>query len=64
MGWKEIAKILGYDAPTKIDINISASIDVMQTQVRGMDDAALAKLIGADNVIDADFYDLGRNSTN
>lgn len=61
MGWKEISKILGYDAPTKVDINISASIDVMQTQVRGMDDASLAKLIGAENVIDADFYELGRD---
>lgn len=61
MGWKHVEKILGYDAPQKIDINISASIDVMQRQVRGMDDATLAKMIGAENVIDADFYEVGRD---
>lgn len=62
MGWQAIAKLLGYDAPTKVDVNITASIDVMQTQVRSMDDAALAKLVGAQNIIDADFYDLGNGS--
>lgn len=58
VGWKEIAKLLGYDSPQKIDVNITATIDVMKAHVRTMDDAALAELLGARGVIDGDFYRL------
>lgn len=56
MGWEKIAKLLGYDTPQKIDVNITASIDVLQKHVRGMSDADLAKLVDARDVIDGEFY--------
>lgn len=62
IGWKEIAKLLGYDSPQKIDVNITASIEVMKSYVRTMDDTALAELLGARGVIDGDFYRLGSGS--
>lgn len=58
IGWKEVAKILGHDAPTKVDINISASIDVLRTHVRAMDDKDLVRLLGAGDIIDGDFYEV------
>lgn len=58
IGWKEIAKLLGYDSPQKVDINITASIDVLKTHIRAMDDSSLAELLGARGVIDGDFYRL------
>ena len=58
-GWKETSRILGYDAPQKVDINIHASVDAMASQVKAMDDASLARLLGADQIIDAEFYELG-----
>lgn len=62
MGAEKIAKLLGYDAPQKIDVNITASLDVLKAHVHTMDDAALAGLLGAGNVIDAEFYEVGRGS--
>lgn len=61
IGWKEIAKLLGYDSPQKIDVNITATIDVLKAHVRTMDDTALAELLGARGVIDVDFYRLGHD---
>jgi hypothetical protein len=59
-GWKEVAKILGHDAPAKVDVNITASIEVLRGHVRNMDDAALAKLLGAGDIIDGDFYEVAQ----
>lgn len=59
IGWEKIGKLLGYDAPTKVDVNLTASIEVLQAHVRGMDDATLVKLMGAGGVIDGDFYEVG-----
>lgn len=59
MGWEKIAKILGYDTPQKIDVHITASVEAMAGQVKAMDDASLMKLLGADTIIDADFYEVG-----
>jgi len=56
MGWEKIAKLLGYDSPQKVDINITASIDVLKSHIRGMDDEQLAEIAGAKDVIDGDFY--------
>ncbi|MCX7041109.1 MAG: hypothetical protein NT117_00150 [Gammaproteobacteria bacterium] len=55
-GWKEIAKLLGYDTPAKIDINIKASVDALQQSVRTMTDADLIESLGAGSIIDAEFY--------
>jgi hypothetical protein len=58
-GWAQISKMLGYDAPQKVEHNITASIEVLKGHVRSMSDAALAQLVNASDVIDADFYEVG-----
>lgn len=58
VGWEKIAKILGYDTPQKIDINISSTIEVVQSNLRSMSDQDLSKLVGANDVIDAEFYEV------
>ena len=57
IGWEKIAKILGFDQPVKIDINVSASLEVQQKLVKEMTDEELVKMLGADNIIDGEFYE-------
>lgn len=57
-GWAQISKMLGYDAPQKVDVNVTASIEVLKQHVKSLPEAQLAKLIGAEDIIDADFYDV------
>jgi hypothetical protein len=61
IGWEKIAKLLGFDQPVKIDINISQTVEALQKNVRNLDDAALVKALGADNIIDAEFYEIQGN---
>lgn len=63
IGWEKIAKLLGYDAPQRIDVNVTASIEVLKGHVKTLSDAELARLAGASGVIDADFYEVGRDPT-
>jgi hypothetical protein len=63
IGWEKIAKLLGYDQPTKIDINISQSVEALQKNIRGFDDATLVKALGADSIIDAEFYEIQDRKT-
>lgn len=58
-GWTQVSKMMGFDAPAKVDVNITSSIEVLKGHVRGMSDADLAKALGADHIIDADFYEVG-----
>lgn len=58
IGWEKTAKILGLEQPTKIDINLTASMEVLQKNVRDLTDAELAQSLGASNIIDADFYEV------
>lgn len=58
-GWKETAKILGLDAPQRIDINLQASIEVQQAQIRTLPTEDLLKRLGAGDIIDAEFYESG-----
>ncbi|MCA9232186.1 MAG: hypothetical protein KDA57_16175 [Planctomycetales bacterium] len=58
VGWEKIAKLLGYDAPQKVDINIVASIEVLKNNARRMTDAELAEAVGARGVIDGDFFEV------
>lgn len=60
VGWEKTAKLLGYDQPQKIDININASVEVQQSLVKSMSDAELVKALGASNVIDGEFYEIGQ----
>lgn len=59
IGWKETAKITGLDAPQRIDINLQASIEVQQQSVRALSTTELLKRLGAGDIIDAEFYDVG-----
>lgn len=58
IGWREIAKMLGYDAPREVKITISHETATLRKQVSQLDDAELVELLGADNVIDGDFYEV------
>lgn len=58
-GWDRLIKLHGLDVPQRIDININASVQVAQSQVRAMSDADLVKSLGASGVIDAEFYEVG-----
>jgi hypothetical protein len=55
-GWEVISKLLGYDSPAKVDVNIRESITVVQQQVRALPDAKLVEMLGAGAVLDGDFY--------
>jgi len=57
-GWKEIAKMQGYYAPQKVDVNISASVEVLTDQVKRMSDQELLQNLGAGSVIDVEFYEV------
>lgn len=58
-GWKETAKILGLDAPARVDINLQASIEVQQASIRNLSTDELLKRLGAGDVIDVEFHDIG-----
>lgn len=59
MGWEKTAKILGLDAPQRIDINLQASIEVQQQTIKSLSTPELLKRLGAGDIIDAEFYDVG-----
>jgi hypothetical protein len=61
-GWEVISKLLGYDAPQKIDINVRETISVVQQQMRSLPDDKLVELLGAGNVIDGDFFVLPKEA--
>ena len=58
-GWEVINKMLGFDAPTRVDVNINETVRVVREQAKGLSDSELAQMLGADDVIDADFYEVG-----
>lgn len=60
IGLEKMAKLMGYDAPKKLDINLQTSIEVLRENVKSMDDAALARLVGAGDIIDGEFYEHGQ----
>lgn len=59
-GWDRLVKLHGLDAPTKVDISINTTIEVLQTHMRGMSDAELALAVG-DGIIDASFVRIGHD---
>lgn len=58
VGYEKTAKLLGLEAPQRVDINVSASIEVAQARVKTMSDADLVQALGASNVVDAEFYEV------
>lgn len=57
-GWKEIGELLGYYAPQKVDVNLNTSVEVLQKTIRTIPTEELIKRLGAESVIDADFYEV------
>ena len=55
-GWRDISKMLGYDAPREINITVSGAVRDVRRQVSQLGDEELVALLGADNVVDAEFY--------
>lgn len=60
VGLEKMAKLMGYDAPKKVDINLTTSLEVMRENVKSMGDAELTRLIGAGDIIDGEFYEHGQ----
>ena len=58
-GWREISKMLGYDAPREIKITINGAVKDVRKQIAQLGDEELVELLGADDVIDAEFYQVG-----
>ena len=54
-GWREIAKALGYDAPREVRVTISSDLNTRKRLITQLDDADLVEMLGAEDVIDADF---------
>lgn len=59
-GWKQISTMLGYDKPTEISISLRETVSVVQQRVRALPNEELVKLLGADSVIDGEFYDANK----
>lgn len=57
-GWREIGKMMGFDAPREVNIKISADVRTMRRQIQQLADEDLVEMLKADNVVDADFYDV------
>lgn len=59
-GWREISKMLGYDAPKQVNIVLSGDVKQVRKQISALTDAELIESLGAQDVIDADFYEVKR----
>jgi hypothetical protein len=59
VGWEKLAKLMGYDAPQQVNINMQASVEVVRGQLSQIPEAELVKLLpDARDVIDGDFYEV------
>lgn len=56
-GWREIAKLKGYDKTPAITININGSAQQIQRTIQGMSTQELMDLSG-ENILDGDFYEV------
>lgn len=54
-GWREIAKLKGYDKSPNINIHLTGSVESMKRQIQALPTEELMRLSG-EKVIDADFY--------
>jgi hypothetical protein len=57
-GWDRLMKLHGLDAPQKIDVNLTASVAALKGVARNMSDAELARLVNANDIVDAVFYEV------
>ena len=63
VGWEKIAKLLGYEAPQKHEVNVTATIEAMQGSLKSLPDSELSKLVNAGDIIDAEFYLVNADGT-
>lgn len=63
VGWEKIAKLMGYEAPQKHEVNVTATIQALQSNLKSLPDSELSKLVDANGVIDAEFYMVGLDDT-
>lgn len=63
-GWKEISKIMGYDAPKEINVNISGTVTEVRRQLSQLTDAELLEQLGgeANSILDGDFVRIGHDA--
>lgn len=54
-GWREIAKLKGYDKIPSVVVNVHASMEQFKKELQHLPTEELLKIAGAD-IIDADFY--------
>ncbi len=54
-GWREIAKIKGFDKTPNININLSGTEEQVMKQVKALSTSELMRMAGGD-ILDADFY--------
>jgi hypothetical protein len=59
-GWREIAKLQGYDKEAAINININGNAVQVERQIQGMTTARLLELSGNKEALDADFYEIDK----
>jgi hypothetical protein len=61
-GWEVISKLLGYDAPSKVEIDVhhTESVAAVRDHVRSLPDAELLRLADASNIVDGDFQVVGK----
>lgn len=58
-GWKELARLHGYDSPKRVDMKLTVDGQATVTQIRTLSDAALLQMMEeTEDAIDADFYKL------
>lgn len=60
-GWREIAKMLGYDKTPNVNIHIQGTLDQVRSQFRDMPMDRLLAESGMGGVLDADFVTVGKN---
>lgn len=60
-GTAEISKMLGFDAPTKLDLRLTGTVQEAQRALLEKSDAELLAIAQEDsNILDAEFYEVGR----
>lgn len=55
-GWREIAKIKGYDKQPNLVLNVHGTVEQFKKELQFLPTEQLLELAGDSNVIDADFY--------
>jgi len=59
VGLEKVSRLLGFDQPQKIDINIRTTIEVLRQQARSMSlEELMSAVPGAGEVLDAQFYEI------